>query len=272
MTYRPHQVDQLDGSRYAGTNCTCASAAMALDRHTTGGTRTTASRVRTLTGDTSGGTNLRQNEAALIKGWNVDLDLRLPTTWPDFCFRLDMGQGAILQGASSATHGTIYSASETFRGNHAWFVNERRRLSVKGNRVTQFLVYDPLADGRRAGIATSPMWIPEPIVRRFAALLNTGSRLLGDGRAYAGFTRDTDPATVVRYDLGSRELRPYHLFRVRSDRDLARVREVPRLTGKVVKTLRAGDYYYAFQAATTAGAVWYGDRFGTRWVHSGNFE
>ena len=38
---RPAQVDQLDGSRYAGLNCNCAAAAMALDRHTLGEHRTT---------------------------------------------------------------------------------------------------------------------------------------------------------------------------------------------------------------------------------------
>jgi hypothetical protein len=271
----PHRVrfvKQLDGSRYGGLNCNCAAAAMALDRHTVGQKRTTGARVRQLTGDTSGGTNLLQVNAALGRGWGVYLTVRQGASIASFDNELHDGHGAILQGASSATRGTKYQASPTFAGNHSWYVNEGRGWRrISGVWVpTDYLVYDPLADGRRTGIARSPFWLPRRYLLEFARRLRVGSGILGYGKVYAAFTRDTEPHYHPRY--GGARTKPF------PDRTRARlagvnVRSTPSLSASVVDKLGKGELFIAYQRTDTGQLVsgsrrWYGDHNGKRWVHS----
>lgn len=236
---RPVFVKQLDGSRFGGLNCTCASAAMALDRHTIGKNKTTGAYVRALTGDTSGGTNLIQVRDALDRRWGVRLDVVMGETFDLFYDRIKAGRGAVLQGWAGVTKGTRWQASESFAGNHAWFVN--------GHSSEGFLVYDPLADGRRDGIAKSPMWIPKSVVMEFAGRLNvaaTGYRAVGQGRVYAGFTRDTEPH--VHLHPRAWRSRPFP-DRVRAAADGVAVFAEPDGDSRVVRRLGEGDLFVAFQ-------------------------
>ena len=76
---------------------------------------------------------------------------------------------------------TKYDASPGFTGNHAVYVNERRASDGA------FLVYDPMADHRRAGIPQGPQWWPASLLQRAAyAMPGTAA-----GCVNASFTRDT---------------------------------------------------------------------------------
>lgn len=276
--HRVAMVKQLDGSRYAGLNCNTASAAMLLDRHTVGAKRTTGAKVRDLTGDTSGGTNLAQVAAALLRGWSVSVLVQTPTSMGDFDRRLRAGQGAILQGASSATRGTQYQGSETFGGNHSWFVSEGRgwRL-LSGTWVpTDYLVFDPLADGRRPGIARSPFWLPRAYLLAFAQRLDLNGRgwLLGPGKAYAAFSRDTEPHAHFRFGGAKGTPFPDRTRAIAPTGRRVNVHSSPTTSSTtVVDTLADNELFEAWQY-TNMGELWHGsrrwagDHDGRRWVHA----
>lgn len=185
--YRPLFQAQLDGTRWAGANCTCASAGMACDDNLCGARKPSSSEVRFWTGDTSGGTNLAQVDAALRTHTATDLDTRYRYPWSEFVRRVNAGQGAILQGYYSPIADSRFDAGRGFRGNHAIYVNPG------------LIVMDPLADGRYPGVYKyHGERYPEALLRRFAGLLNLEARPgypprpLGDGFCYAAFTRDND--------------------------------------------------------------------------------
>lgn len=256
LAYRPDQVDQLDGSVRAGLNCNCAACADAIDRSTLGHRQTNAAVVRRLTGDTSGGTTLEQVARVAEEHFGVHLDVEKGLGFASFEARIASGQGAILQGDCSATIGTEWQESETFSGNHSWFVND----VVDG----EFLVYFPLGDARRPGITDSPRRVPRAIVRRFAALLDVSDpaepyRPLGDGKVFAAFTRDTEPHVHLR--AGARRTRPFP-DRTRAAELRVRVRSEPGRGNPVVDWLEKGDLFVAFQQTDH----WVGNHTGTRWV------
>jgi hypothetical protein len=286
LPYRPHQRDQLDGSPYAGNNCNCASTATAIERASLGQVMVTSALVRSETRnpdgtkDVKGGTNLSQMRAvAALHGIALEVHFGETGSYAKMVAGIQQGRGVLYSGSSIVTRGTIYQESETYADNHAWYLNEMRRVSELGTRQNQFLVYMPLGDGRRPGIANSPNWIPESIVRRFAAMLDLRSEYerqagyppqrLGDGRAYFAFTRDTEAPVNLLY--GAVSLLPYHVFRVNVVPPLqANVRRSPG--GSVRARLPDGANFVAHQKATLAGALWFGNKDGNRWVHSGNFE
>lgn len=253
---RPVFVKQLDGSRYEGLNCTCACGAMAIDRSTLGAKRTNGAAVRLTTGDTTGGTRLAQVDDALNAGWNVNLDVEFALSFETFMDRIKAGQGAILQGWEAVIRDTKWSASPTFGGNHAWFVND--------HNGDGFLVYNPLADGRRAGIAKSPYRIPKVVVREWAGKLNIAKvgdpyKPLGIGKVYAAFTRDTEPH-VHLHSRASRTT-PFP-DRTRFAEDNVPVFRDPNSDSKVVDRQDSGVLFVAFQQTQH----YLGDHNGTKWV------
>lgn len=248
---------------------------MALDRETLGRERTTGQVVRKLTGDTSGGTTLTQVNNALQRGWDVTLEVRKGASIAYFDDALHDGHGAVLQGASSATRGTKYSASETFGGNHSWWVNEGRGWRLIGGVwvPTEYLVYDPLADGRR-DLANAPFWLPRPYLLTFAKRLdlNGDGALLGPGKVWAMFTRDTEPHVHAKF--GGRRTDPFP-DRTRANPKPGKrvsVRTGPSPTSRLVDTMADGELFIAYQRTTTGTSiggsrVWYGDHDGNRWIH-----
>ncbi len=189
--YNPKFQPQLVSTDpLGGVNCTCYSGAMACDDHSCGTKVPTGKRVRELTGDRSGGTNLAQVDDVLRTNYGVDLDTRYRYPWTEFAKRIEGGASAILQGGYSVIKATSFRGSETFSGNHAIFVPHG------------WAVMDPLCDGRRAGIYKfHGQPYPTDLIRRFAGHLNMEGRsgyppkYLGDGLVYASFTRDNEPAS-----------------------------------------------------------------------------
>jgi hypothetical protein len=183
--YKPYFQKQLNpNDPMGGFNCTCYSGAMAAQYHTCGTKFITGERVRYLTGDRSGGTALPQVDYALNKV-GVHLDTHVGSqrvTWEQFVARLNAGQGAIVQGGYNAIYQTRFSGSETFKGNHAIYVNPG------------FIGMDPLADGRRTGIYKyHGEKYPPYLIKNFAAQLvkvpNTNQKV-GYGLVWCAFTRD----------------------------------------------------------------------------------
>lgn len=256
-------VKQLDGSRFAGVNCTCASGAMGCFRHSLGGILLNGARVRTLTGDTSGGTNLSQIHFALAReGQYLDgpyYGMSLHTFYQRIRDR-----GALVQGSSRATINSRWRASTTFRGNHCWYVAGGRNWDAYGPK--ELHVYDPLADGRRPGIAKAPFWLPRSYFEEFARYLDIGGRVLGPGKVYVLFTRDTRPH--FHPHSGGVALVPMpQALAVKSGYN---IRATPG--GAKVARTDAAKPFVAYQRASGplmgGSRVWFGSHNGNRWIHA----
>jgi hypothetical protein len=243
--------------------------------------------VRELTNDRVGGTVLSVVASALRRGYGVDLDIDTGS-FDRVIKALRAGRGVSLCGSSSATKGTRYQASESFDGNHQWALTDIRGA---GGSV-EILVFDPLADGRRRGLATSPMWMPAAVVREFAGKLDLRSRAerdagrprrsLGIGRATYGLTDVVACGAATKVVPGVR-LRPGAvLVNGQAGREqavrvsVARIRERPTTTSDIIGRKRAGDPFRAFQrikGQRVAGQrLWLGDRAGVRWMHVSLFR
>jgi hypothetical protein len=145
-------------------------------------------------------------------------------------------------------------------------------------------VYDPLADGRRAGIARAPVRIPRQILREAAGslLLNRSpQRVVGLGRAYAGIFPTRHPASgasppvaAAAFEFGATPSAAGE-YRVRVG--VALVRSGPRgVPGKAnvvarrVRGARVRVFGTTDQGQRVGGSrVWHQvDRAGTQFMHS----
>jgi hypothetical protein len=258
-------VKQLDGSPLGGLNCTMAAGASFAYRHTVGRVKTTGAALRKLSRDTSGGTTLDQLAYALKRrgvsgfyGPYRGMPIR------SFYASLRAGHGAVVQGASKATKGTSWQASEYFEGNHAWYVARGRGwfASPRGYQLPKEVhVFDPLGDGRRRGIVRSPFWLPTYHFERFLALLDLGSYKLGPGKVYALLTRNTDPHLHGVGQLNRVRFRVKPGYNVRESAG-----------GKVIRRTRDGEVFDSWARISNGppkggSRTWYRDHSGRRWVH-----
>jgi hypothetical protein len=163
-------------------SCTAFAGAMAASYDKQVAEACTGGQVRTWTGDTIGGTNLAQIDDALRTHVGVDLDTRYRLPWASFAKAINDGRAAILQGGYSPIAASRFDAGGGFTGNHAITV------------FPGWIVMDPLADGRRAGIYKyHGEAYPQALLESFAGKLNlVAGRVspLGQGYVYAAFTRD----------------------------------------------------------------------------------
>lgn len=169
MVYRPTFRKQGDGSRCQWANCGPASQAMASQRGRLGvdprnvhGWPPMPAEIRNRIARFCPGTNLQENAAASAYLYAVGMSVRYYVPWATFQSLLIAGHGAVVQISYSVIAPTAFDGSPGFTGNHAIYVNERR--SSDG----AFLVYDPLADHRRAGIPQGPQWWSASLLRRAA--------------------------------------------------------------------------------------------------------
>ena len=299
--YRPRPVFQLkkdpdhpEGSKVGSVNCDPTAAATLVDFVTCGNRRTTGAAIRELTGDFVEGTTIGQVARAVAMGFHLDLDVN-SAKFIRVIEALEAGRGVSLCGSAIATHGTEFQPSETFVGNHQWALTDIRQ---RADGTREILVYDPLADGRRPNIDRAPSWIPAEIVRAFAWNLDLRSkaeihankprRPLGLGRATYAVT-EVNRCVVAAGVAGAAGLVPGVQLRPGAvsvggavGRELevgvpvGRVRERPRTTSDIVGRKREGDTFRAFQkirGQRVAGShVWFGDRLGSRWMHSSLFK
>ena len=207
------QNPAISGYSLGWLSCTAYSAAMAGSYDQQRAILCTGQQVRQLTHDTTGGLNLQQVDAALLEGWDVNLNTVYGGSWADFVDRIDQGRGAILQGRYSPIADSRFDAGRGFRGNHAVFV------------APGWIVMDPLADGRAPGVYRyhgEPY--PQQLLRRFAGQLDIGGRSLGDGKVYASYTQDRAKvwSVTIRPLKGDerRSYTRYHVEAVGGDRQI----------------------------------------------------
>lgn len=188
MVYRPvldREVYQLDGSRFQGFNCGPSSDAVFVRRATHGSRRPSARGIRTRTGDTSGGVNLRQLHSVNVVDFHIRGVLYQPIDWDMLMDHARNDRGFIL----SIWYGVLQSTShDCFRGkfkdNHDIFVNHLTRY---GN----LRYFDPGADGRYRGCPHGWQSIKPAVLRQAAGKLDLSGlgteayRPLGVGKAYA---------------------------------------------------------------------------------------
>ncbi len=194
MTYVPRFQPQLQANDPLGPlSCTCYAGAMAVDYDKLGnGTIPTGRQIRLATGDTSGGTNLAQVDAACQRwGTNLDVHYRMPFT--DFQKKINAGCAGILQGGYAPIADSRFDAGNGFRGNHALLV------------IPGYVTLEPLADGRKPGVYRfKGEAYPQSLLRSFAGRLDIGNdRLLGAGLVYAAFTRDNVHTYSAVFDGGA---------------------------------------------------------------------
>lgn len=143
-------ITQFDGSRFSSTNCAMASGAMLA--HMMGYQGLSGADVRSLSGDTSGGTNIFQVAAALekagVKGGS--LDARSNVGWNEFMKKVQSGAPAVLSGWTGDIPQQFNSTSGIM--GHS--------VSVAGYDKGRdaFLVLDPSGE---------KMWWPSSVVQDF---------------------------------------------------------------------------------------------------------
>lgn len=192
MVYRPTFRKQGDGSTCQWANCGPASSAMASQRAREGvdpnrpsawppTPREVRASIQAKFGTGCKGTTFAQNESAVASLYGVDLQPRYNIPFSTFRSMIISGRGAVVAIQYSAVPAK-YDASPGFDGGHSVFVNERRASDGA------FLVYDPLADGRRTGIPKGPQWWPSSVLQK-AAEAYPGTNV---GAIHASFTIDTE--------------------------------------------------------------------------------
>ena len=187
--YEPRFQSQLGRGPTDTTDCGVRSTQMAIDWATNGARRPRPEELRTRMGVTDGGTSPADWVEA-IESYDTaeELDGKFehlsasdvtdsPTAWQRVASHIAAGRGAVL-----AVDYRIYrrlmpakAGSATFNGNHAiFFLGCRKRATG-----TQFLAWDPLNDGRRAGIPSGPVWVDSAKVRAACERVNQKGTVYG---------------------------------------------------------------------------------------------
>lgn len=174
---------QLDGSPQADANCAAASAAMTALRARRNAKPASSSwpwlttRLPTMSSairhwcnahfNTRGVYGLYQKwvNAAVKAMYNVNIGYAFGIDWPTAVAYVLDHRGVTITIMYSYIQGTKFAASG-FTGRHRIYLNERRWNATKGYH--EWLVYDPLADGRYPWIPKGPQWWPAPLLHRAA--------------------------------------------------------------------------------------------------------
>lgn len=259
-------------------SCTMYAGAMALDSTTGGAKRLSGCALRKASGDSAGGTTLRQMADAVKKltGITVAVYTGSSVLTPQRVARhVRAGQKVVVQGNAQAMVGTKYQSTGG-EVNHAVAV-----LDVRGGTLDEpkeGLVYDPAADGRVRAyhVDQGPTWWPWSMVKKFCAYLRPngdGTARLGPGKVYTAVFPDSEPH--VRLRPGARRSSPFP-DRTRADESVVRIRSGPSSTAKVLYTVGAGrllvGYQYVEGSPHEGSTRWLASDDGTEFVHTKNLR
>ncbi len=262
----------VNGVPLGWDSCTMYAGAMAVngtrpDYHPSGCT------LRTRSGDTSGGTTLRQMADAVqsVVGMHVDTYTGANVLTPQRVARLvRAGRRCVIQGNADAMIGTVHQ-STAGAVNHAVMVNEVRGGTL--DEPSEALVYDPAADGRNRAyhVDQGPSWWPWWLVKRFCANLRpagTGPRL-GAGKVYVGVFPDSEPHVTLR--AGAKRSTPFP-DRTRAGKTKVGIYSAPNGLRHLYSvdrgTLLVG-YQYVDGTSAWGSNRWLGNDDGTEWVPIG---
>lgn len=288
----PSESCNIDGKMLGWTNCTPACIAMGISKATAHVHNPDDCTLRRFTGDTSGGTALTDYDEIARRYYGVEIEVRTGSRacTPEYAAgQLYSGRGFAIQGNCSALLRTKHRSTAN-RVNHCVYVNEGRgwHHDGRGHLIpTSVRVYDPAADGRRAGwgkAADGPEWWSWDLLLRFASELNPWGdgdpRELGPGRFFAALFPSTEPHVHLTHG-GQRTLTFPRRMVVNppgaDDAKRQNVRLGPSTKYRVVATLEPGVVFMAYQFTEKGQSLassrrWYGDHNGTRWVHSSGLE
>jgi hypothetical protein len=272
----------IAGKKLGWTNCTPAGTAMGLNKATLGRIDIDDCDIRRLTGDTSGGTTLSQMAPVCSKlGVSLEVHAGGNVCSPPYLARqLRAGRGADVQGNAGALLGTRFRSTAGWV-NHNVYANEVRGGTL--DNPAEVLVYDPAADGRKAGWGTAskgPQWWPWSLLLKFIASLIPASKtggskgsgaLLGPGKVYCGIFPDTEPH--VHSKFGGQRTNPFPddvVGKSGTSDALRFIRSGPGLQYPHIGTLAVGAHFVGFQFVSTGpvgpAGDYYGDHDGTHWV------
>ena len=99
-----------------------ASGAMALDFHTQGKEQVWGGTLRTLSGDTAGGTNIDDLQRAIAKVGSYAFEDHRGEPWANVVTALKAGKGVVLQGDYDVFTG-MATCQDSFDGDHAIYLN-----------------------------------------------------------------------------------------------------------------------------------------------------
>lgn len=138
MTYIPKPVTQRDGSSLANSNCLMAAAAVGLDYETLGKKTSTGAKMRSYSGDSSGGTNSDEIEQAWADGYNENPLTRDGQPFSKVVADLEAGRAVMLQVWHATTGKVCVSGSGAY--GHGMTVLPKQRMN-DGQR--EWYVADP---------------------------------------------------------------------------------------------------------------------------------
>lgn len=271
----PESACIIDGQYLGWTQCTPLSMAMALDATTGGRYRISGCSLRRTTGDTHGGTTLRQCADAVLSrsgiyvatytGPNVISPERLAAY-------LRAGRKVVFQGGSGAMIGTPFQSTENdvphaVEGNSVW-----GGTSVGHPAFAN--VFDPAANGRNRGyhVDQAPSSWPWSMVLKFCSWLRPngpGTPRIGPGKVYAAIFPDSEPH--VHVVSGGRKSSPFP-DRTRANKSRVGIYGGPNGKNRRYSvgrdTLLTG-YQYIEGASAWGSTRWMGNDDGTEWVPVG---
>ncbi len=265
----------IDGKALGWSSCTMYAGAMALDSTTGGAHRPSGCQLRKRSGDTVGGTTLRQLADSIMSMYGIFVETFTGSNVlaPSRVARyVRAGRKVVVQGGSGAMVGTPQQ-STAGDVNHAVAV-----LDVRGGTLDEpkeGLVYDPAADGRKRAyhVDQGPTWWPWSLIKKFLSWLRpngAGSPRLGTGKAYTAVFPDSEPH--VRLHPGARKTHSFPDF-TRADKPSVGVYAAPTGDSKYLYGVKKDTALYGYQWVNGKSAwgstLWMGNDDGTEWVPVG---
>lgn len=256
------------------TQCTPLSFGMAADATTLGTWRPSGCAIRKRTGDTVGGTTLRQCADAVMSmhGMSVTTYTGPNVITPErLAAYIRAGHKVVVQGGAGAMLGTSQQ-STAGDVNHAIEINSVWGGTTVG--VPAFAeVNDPAANGRKRSyhVDQGPSTWPWSLVLKFISWLRPngpGSPRLGSGKVYAGIFPDSEPH--VRLYAGARKTKSFPDF-TRANKRRVGIYSSPNGAHKYSVDKDTPLYLYQFVNGPSAwgSTLWGGNDDGTEWVPIG---
>lgn len=282
----PTCVCKIDGKCLGSVSCSAYGAAMDIDQATLGKVVPSGCTVRRKTGDVVGGLTANQ-VATVMRTYGVEVETRVGgnvAPIQTIIAHLRAGGGVGAQGNTRALLSRPSLRSTGTAVNH--YVHFAALSGGTYWKPDKVLVYDPAANGRKAGwgtAASGPQWWPWEVALAFMADLmpwgeeDPSRRRLGAGRAYCNLVEVPE----VNLRFGAVRTKPFpdrQRVAVGAGKRM-NVRSRPdRLGGEYVIDHKAdGALMEAWQVTTTGASYkgsrkWYGNRTGSRWWHAARVD